>query len=125
MNVPVIFLIIGISCIVSLAIIGYYDNPGETLIYEIVEYNTPQITAAPNGSSVFITGTLRDNSMHTFSNVMVNVAGIGEHGQVVNDKNIEIPHMGNYSNVEYNVSLENDSTVVAGQIQVLNATIVS
>lgn len=125
MNVPVIFLILYVSSICALALIGYYDNPGETLIYEIVEYNTPKITSAPNGSSVFITGILRDNSMHTFSNVTVNIAGIGMHGQVVNDKNIEIPHMRNYSNVNYNVSLENDSTIVTGQIQVLNATIVS
>jgi hypothetical protein len=125
MNVPVIFLIIYISCVCTLAIIGYYENPGETLIYQIVEYNTPKITPAPNGSSVFITGILRANSAHEFSNVIVNIAGIGEHGQVVDDETMEIPHMSSYSNVEYKVLLENDSTVVAGQIQVLNAKIIS
>jgi hypothetical protein len=125
MNVPVIFLIIYVSCVCLLAIVGYYENSNETLVYEIVEYNTPKITPTPNGSSVFITGTLRDNSEHEFSNVTVNFAGIGEHGQVVDSENIEIPHMSSYSNVEYNVSLENDSTVVAGQIQVLNAKIIS
>ncbi len=125
MNVPVIFLIIYISCVCSLAVIGYYENSNEILVYEIVEYNTPKITPAPNRSSVYITGTLRDNSAHTFSNVMVNIAGIDEHGQVVDSENIEIPHMSNYSNVEYNVSLKNESAVVAGQIQVLSAKIVS
>lgn len=125
MNVPVIFLIIYVSCVCSLAILGYYENSSETLVYEIVEYNTPKISTAPNGSSVFITGTLRDNSANAFSNVTVNIAGIGEQGQVVDDEIIDIPHVGSYSNVEYNVSIENDSTVVAGQIQVLSATILS
>jgi hypothetical protein len=92
---------------------------------EIVEYNTPLVELAINGSAVYVTGIMRDNSRENFDDVILNVYGIDSNGQTIDSKIVKINHIHSDSNANYNVTLENNTAVVAGEVKVLNATKIS
>lgn len=116
-------IIIILSLIVFISIFEEV-NPlsKQSLDEEIVEYDTPEVTQTMNGSEIYITGIMRDDSPDNFDDVFLNVYGIGEQGQTISSKTIEINRMNSNSNEDYNVTLENDSIVVAGDVRVINAT---
>jgi hypothetical protein len=92
---------------------------------EIVEYNTPLVEQAINGSAVYVTGIILDDSMENFDDVILNVYGIDSNGQTVDSKMVKINRLDSDSNANYNVTLENNTAVVAGDVKVLNATKIS
>ncbi|ADZ09845.1 hypothetical protein Metbo_1618 [Methanobacterium lacus] len=118
--------IVILSVIIFISIFGEV-NPliKQDLDDKIVEYNTPLVEQAINGSAVYITGVVRDDSKENFDDVLLNVYGIGSQGQRIDSKIIKIDRIESDSNVNYNVTLENSSAVVAGDVKVLNATEIS
>lgn len=118
--------IVILSVIIFISIFGEV-NPliNQDLDDKIVEYNTPMVEQAINGSAVYITGVIRDDSKENFEDVLLNVYGIGSQGQRIDSKMIKINHIDSDSNANYNVTLENNSAVVAGDVNVLNATEIS
>jgi len=122
MNIPLVFTILYIVCVMILAVFGYFGNPGNTFQNSIIEYYPPRVIAAPNGSSVFIIGTVGANAHQNFTNVVINVVALGEQGQIVANKNLVLNDLNSNQTVDYNVSMVNDSHVVTGELRVLNAT---
>ncbi|UTB32245.1 MAG: hypothetical protein NKF70_12210 [Methanobacterium sp. ERen5] len=120
------FTIIILTLIIFISIFGEV-NPliKQDLDDKIVEYNTPLVEQAINGSAVYISGVIRDDSKENFDDVLLNVYGIGSQGQRIDSKMIKINRIDSDSNVNYNVTLENSSAVVAGDVKVLNATEIS
>jgi hypothetical protein len=118
--------IVILSVIIFISIFGEV-NPliKQDIDDKIVEYNTPLVEQAINGSAVYITGVVRDDSKENFDDVLLNVYGIGSQGQRIDSKIIKIDRIDSDSNVNYNVTLENSSAVVAGDVKVLNATEIS
>jgi len=118
--------IVILSVIIFISIFGEV-NPliKQDLDDKIVEYNTPLVEQAINGSAVYITGVVRDDSKENFDDVLLNVYGIGSQGQRIDSKIIKIDRIDSDSNANYNVTLENSSEVVAGDVKVLNATEIS
>lgn len=92
---------------------------------KIVEYNTPEVEQAINGSTVHISGIIRDDSPENFDDVLLNVYAIGSQGQTIASKMVKIDRIDSNANTDYNVTLENDSAVVAGDVRVMNATEIS
>jgi hypothetical protein len=92
---------------------------------KIVEYNTPLVEQAINGSAVYVTGIMMDDSMENFDDVILNVYGIDSNGQTIDSKMVKINRIDSDSNANYNVTLENNTAVVAGDVKVLNATKIS
>jgi hypothetical protein len=117
------YIIIILSFIIFLSIYEDINSQNkQDLSDQIVEYSPPEITQASNGSSVYVTGTLRDNSPKHFKDVILSLNGIGSQGQTIDSKMFKIEHIDSNSNVDYNVTLENNSPIVAGDFKVLNAT---
>lgn len=116
-------LIVILSVIIFISLYGEV-NPliKQDLDDKIVEYNTPMVEQATNGSAVYITGVIRDDSKENFDDVLLNVYAIGSEGQRIDSKTIKINHIDSDSNANYNVTLENNSPVVAGDFEVLNST---
>jgi len=89
---------------------------------KIVEYNPPEVEQSINGSTVYVTGIIMDDSQENFDDVLLNVYGIGSQGQTIASKTVHINQIYSNSTAEYNVSIENNSPVVAGDFKVINAT---
>lgn len=120
------FIIIILSIIIFISIFEEV-NPltKQNLNDKIVEYNTPLVQQGINGSTVYITGIMRDDSKENYNDVFLNVYGIDSHGQTVDSKIVKINRLDSNSNANYNVTLKNNTRVVAGDVKVLNATEIS
>lgn len=117
------FFIVILSLIIFISIFEEV-NPlkNQEISDKIVEYNSPDVEQSINGSAVYVTGTMMDDSQENFDDVFLNVSGIGSNGQIIASKTVKITRMNSNSNADYNVTLQNDSPVVAGEVKVINAT---
>lgn len=117
------FFIVILSLIIFISIFEEV-NPlkNQEISDKIVEYNSPDVEQSINGSTVYVTGTMMDDSQENFDDVLLNVRGIGSNGQIITSKTVKITRMNSNSNADYNVTLQNDSPVVAGEVKVINAT---
>lgn len=117
------FFIVILSLIIFISIFEEV-NPlkNQEISDKIVEYNSPDVEQSINGSTVYVTGTMMDDSQENFDDVLLNVRGIGSNGQIIASKTVKITSMDSNSNADYNVTLQNDSPVVAGEVKVINAT---
>lgn len=117
------FFIVILSLIIFISIFEEV-NPlkNQEISDKIVEYNSPDVEQSINDSTVYVTGTMMDDSQENFDDVLLNVRGIGSNGQIIASKTVKITSMDSNSNADYNVTLQNDSPVVAGEVKVINAT---
>lgn len=119
-------IIIILSLIIFISLFEeVHVHKNQDLSDKIVEYSSPEVEQSINGSTVYVTGSIMDDSQENFDDVLLNVSGIGSQGQTIASKTIHINRINSYSTVAYNVSLENNSPVVAGNINVINATKIS
>jgi len=117
------FIVVVLTLIIFISI-SEEVNPlkSQNIDDKIVEYNSPEVEQAINSSTVYVTGIVMDDSPENFNDVLLNISAIGLQGQTIASKMVKINHMDSNSNTDYNVSIENDSPVVTGDVKVINAT---
>lgn len=116
------FIVVILSLVIFISIFEEVTPlKNQDLNDKIVEYNSPDVEAI-NSTNIYVTGIMMDDSPENFADVLLNISAIGLQGQTVASKMVRINRMQSNSNTDYNVTFENNSQVVAGNVNVINAT---
>ena len=95
---------------------------------DIVMANTPSPYLLSDGSVYSVGGLLQNSGQKTYKNVLLQVNGLDESGNVVSSKKTMIANMPPGTTVDYSVYLDVPSDgqkIIGADLKVLNATVSS
>jgi len=123
--------VIGLFLIVIMAS-GCTDSGNSTgnttnkasLTDQIVTDNTPVVTQMDDGSGTMIGGLIKNTASTDVKNVQIMVIGLDVNGNKIAEKKVLIAHIKADDDASYDVTLPENSKIVAGDVKVLNATTV-